>query len=397
MRRVVVESAALALLAVTGAAFGQAPAGATNPPHKPAAAPDKPATLEEMLAKALKDNPDIQVAKSKLAEADAELNRTRLQVTQKVVVVYRSLEAQKAVVAAAEAALKRVAELSANRAVSQAELEQARAAVLQAKAKLAEMEAEVPYLLGQQPKHDSPELRATRAELLFRAVHLYSEMLDATQGESVKQPVRGSMAEKIRKALDTPVTLNYRDTTIPEICKDFQNKMPGVPFLALIDLTSKGKADLYLSEPTTVPLGAALQAFQDKFGYRFGIREYGIVLAATLPGDAVPLLTFWKSAPKDETKGDAGGGQKNPPPEGIEGQVKALDKESGLLTISVGSDAGLTEGYTLEVYSLNPAKYKGTVRVLQVSATEAVCKPVGRSLAAIQSGDRVASKIAAGN
>src|SRR5437660_737827 len=41
-------------------------------------------TLEEMLNKALKDNPDIRVAEAKVREAEAELNRTRLQVTQKV-------------------------------------------------------------------------------------------------------------------------------------------------------------------------------------------------------------------------------------------------------------------------------------------------------------------------
>src|SRR5436309_9636032 len=38
-----------------------------------------PATLEELLAQALKANPDIRVAEAKLREAEAELNRTRLQ------------------------------------------------------------------------------------------------------------------------------------------------------------------------------------------------------------------------------------------------------------------------------------------------------------------------------
>src|SRR5437588_11514314 len=42
-------------------------------------------SLEEALASALKNNPDIRVAESKVQEAEAELNRSRLQVTQKVV------------------------------------------------------------------------------------------------------------------------------------------------------------------------------------------------------------------------------------------------------------------------------------------------------------------------
>src|SRR5205823_10488997 len=51
-------------------------------PAKPAQASEP--TLEEMLTNALKDNPDIRVAEAKVREAEAELNRTRLQVTQKV-------------------------------------------------------------------------------------------------------------------------------------------------------------------------------------------------------------------------------------------------------------------------------------------------------------------------
>src|SRR5260370_14019953 len=61
---------------------------------------DKPAepTLEDMLNKALKDNPDIKVAEAKVREADAELNRVRLQVTQKVLTFHHTREAQKATV-----------------------------------------------------------------------------------------------------------------------------------------------------------------------------------------------------------------------------------------------------------------------------------------------------------
>ncbi len=395
MRSVAVEVAMLALLAVSGGAFGQAPAGAANPPQKPAAAPDKPTTLEEMLAKALKDNPDIQVAKSKLAEADAELNRTRLQVTQKVVTLYRNVEAQKAAVAAAETTLGNAITVQVNKGGGSLEVDRAKVAVILAKAKLAEMEAEMPYLLGQQPKNDLSDPHSARAELLFRAEKLYLDFLESRPADPTKPPVRGDMADRIRKALDTPVTVNYKNQTVPEILKDFQQKMPGVPFLVNVYPSEKDKVDLLLAEP--VPLGAAMQAFQDKFGYRFSVREYGILVTAVeIPRDAVPLHTFWKSPPAKKEIRDPEG-KKNPPPEQVEGLVKALEADSGLLTISVGSDAGLAEGHTLEVYSLSPAKYKGTVRVLKVSATEAVCKPVGRSLAAIQSGDRVASKIAAGN
>lgn len=59
--------------------------------------------------------------------------------------------------------------------------------------------------------------------------------------------------------------------------------------------------DFQLSD--TVPLGAAFQAFEDRFQVQFGVREYGIVVrgVADLPTGAVPLHTFWRTA---TSKGD---------------------------------------------------------------------------------------------
>ena len=68
-------------------------------------------TLEEMLNKALKDNPDIRVAEAKVREAEAELNRTRLQVTQKVLTFHHSRESQKALIKVAEEDLQRIQKL----------------------------------------------------------------------------------------------------------------------------------------------------------------------------------------------------------------------------------------------------------------------------------------------
>jgi hypothetical protein len=93
--------------------------------------------------------------------------------------------------------------------------------------------------------------------------------------------------------------------------------------------------------------------------------------------------------------GGAGSGTltaKNPPPENVEGLVTKVDS-SGLMTLSVGSDAGILKGHTLEAFRMNPPKYLGTVRVVQTSPHEAVAQWVSRPLASIQQGDRVASKI----
>ncbi|HTU93424.1 MAG TPA: hypothetical protein VMF69_25315 [Gemmataceae bacterium] len=86
---------------------------------------------------------------------------------------------------------------------------------------------------------------------------------------------------------------------------------------------------------------------------------------------------------------------KNPPPENVEGLVKTTDV-SGLMTITIGSDAGLAKGQTLELFRLNPSKYLGTVRIVEAEAHQAVVQPVGRLAAPPKQGDRVASRILGG-
>ncbi len=90
-------------------------------------------------------------------------------------------------------------------------------------------------------------------------------------------------------------------------------------------------------------------------------------------------------------------GGKNPPPEPVEGLVKNTDP-SGLMTLTIGSDAGLTKGHTLELFRLNTAmpsqsKYLGTVRIVESTPHESVAQPVSRLSGAPQAGDRVANEI----
>jgi len=87
---------------------------------------------------------------------------------------------------------------------------------------------------------------------------------------------------------------------------------------------------------------------------------------------------------------------KNPPPDNIEGMVKDA-AASGLIKISIGSDAGLAKGHTLEMFRLSAvasqSKYLGTVRILEVTPNEAVAQPVRPLADKPIVGDRVASRI----
>jgi hypothetical protein len=87
--------------------------------------------------------------------------------------------------------------------------------------------------------------------------------------------------------------------------------------------------------------------------------------------------------------------ERNPPPKDVEGTVLEVDQENGLLTLSVGSDSGLSKGNTLEVFRLKPEpRYLGTVTIVEVRAHDSVAKPVKPlRRGAIQKGDQVASRI----
>jgi hypothetical protein len=84
----------------------------------------------------------------------------------------------------------------------------------------------------------------------------------------------------------------------------------------------------------------------------------------------------------------------NPPAESMDGLVAQVDP-SGLVKLTIGSDAGLHRDHTLEAYRLNAAtqKYLGRVRILSVTPTEAVAQPLGKMTAPLQKGDIVASRI----
>lgn len=89
---------------------------------------------------------------------------------------------------------------------------------------------------------------------------------------------------------------------------------------------------------------------------------------------------------------------KNPPTEYVDGLVKAVDPGGQLINITLGSDAGLVRGHTLELYRVNQnnpqqSRYLGTLRILNVTPHEAVATPMGKLNVPAQVGDVVASRI----
>jgi hypothetical protein len=104
-------------------------------------------------------------------------------------------------------------------------------------------------------------------------------------------------------------------------------------------------------------------------------------------GSAAPSASDSATASKA-----AGGGQT------VRGQVVSADTNTGLTTISIGSDAGVTRGDKLEVYRLDPdpkkSLYVGSISVLTTRPKEAVGQfSAASKRVAIKPGDEVSSSI----
>jgi hypothetical protein len=90
------------------------------------------------------------------------------------------------------------------------------------------------------------------------------------------------------------------------------------------------------------------------------------------------------------------GAARRPPQDDVQGQVLDTDR-SGFVTVSIGSDQGLTRGNTLEVYRTQPKpEYVGMITIVDTRFKESVARPVQPLRAGpIQKGDIVASRIIA--
>ncbi len=273
--------------------------------------------LELMLEIALKSNPDIRVAEAKAREADAELNRTRLAVTQKVVVLYNNLESARANLKLAERDLARLEALGKT-GVAAAERDAAEAKVMQAKADLAKLEAEVPFLLGQQKlkwqKDDKGQMHLiveASAEENYKDVLDRLEVARLVQGGGVELRVETrepnkSMSDKLRAALETPITVELkRSVNLDDFLTIIRDKHPDIQILDKSGYRSGSPVTVRSVNFKAAPLGVVLQWLEDEMGdNRIVVRDYGLLIVPRdkIPPGAMHLEDFMKSKDKDAPK-----------------------------------------------------------------------------------------------
>jgi hypothetical protein len=273
-----------------------------------------------MLEKALKNNPDLRVASTKVQEAQAEFNRTRLEVTRKVVRLHAILDGERAGVERAEHRLVELRKLAGNGRISPEEVQAAEKDLTRAKSELAAAEAELPYLLGEQhlfifdvalsPGNDVYLNTITSIDSAKDSAPRYANspwQVDISGRRPVVQSLpggvasftpktpRGESADRIRKALDTPVNADYNDTSVTQLLRNYE-KTYGLTFVIRLVVGDR-KVTLHLDGQ---PLGAVFQAISDATGFEFIVRDYGILVvdgreAGGVPPNALRLNDFWKA------------------------------------------------------------------------------------------------------
>jgi hypothetical protein len=386
----------LALVLAVSVAGAQQPSSAYQEVPNPKAPTPKKSALEEALEQALKHNPDLRVAESKLVLAEAELSRTRRQITQKVAAAYADVIAERAVVAEVERQSARVRELHKAGTASAEELSKAEVHLSERKAKLAAAQREFDHLQGKAGRAEKQTLGVLRSYQMgdlvtpiiigsdtgSRAddptVQRYRQWLRAQRPE-----ITGS--DKLRQALQKKVTASGKQMALSDYLA-MVRKTAGVS----IQADTKGAAwkEAVDFDFDGVTVGAMLQFLEDILAnHQIVVREYGLLVMVKekVPERAVSLAAFL-AAGAEKPKGNFTG-------ERVEGKILKVDGK-GLCAINIGTKAGLANGHRLEVYRSAPTpKYLGVIHVIEARAESAICKTADKMHGNVMEGDLVTTRL----
>jgi hypothetical protein len=250
-----------------------------------------PGTLDEKIAAALKNHPDVKAAEAKRMLAEAEVEQAKLAITQKVSAAVSRVELAKAkLMQAEEEAIIAQKVLDIGRGVSETEKAQflkARPALIGAKADLAAAELELQQLVGPAVKAeakpaDKPAASIQDVPTAKLPTGPAMEKLEAAVRMTVKLDFK-EMEPK--KALDGLLTAVRVDPTTVRGLKLFTL---GGRELQKVDLvgeqTFAGWVQLFLDE------------YNGKNSDKIGVyvREYGLLVefVANAPKDAITLTEF---------------------------------------------------------------------------------------------------------
>ncbi len=253
------------------------------------------------------------MALAKLAEAEANVARTRLQVIQKVVAAYQEVEKARQAVKEVEGRIKDALERSARGQTDPRVTYMKDHQLPPLKGKLADAEAELDYLLGKPAAKANLSRSSIRYPYdaqrlaLFDYIATTSTTSDAQRAPGLAHlgySVAGPTADRLRKALDRKVSVKFQDVPARVALDELRKLADGLH----IQAPMKGEVwnEKVTANLTDVPFGAALQLLEDVLtGHRIIVREYGlfIVPQEKVPPGATPLGDFWRDAVKPDKPG----------------------------------------------------------------------------------------------
>ena len=251
-----------------------------------------PSSLDEKIAAALRNHPDIKAAEAKRLLAEAELEQAKLVITQKVTAAAGKLEMAKLKVMIAEADVQ-IAEriLKAGNTVAETEKAQASKAIpalAAAKAELAAAEVELQQLVG---KGVSTDMKPSGPP-------------DNPKAATPKRP-SGPAVDKLEAAVQKSVKLELKNVDLSAALAELL-KAAGAEDVTIRG--SKGRSTVYpfsVSAKGEVTFGAALEILIDEHNlanpgnpFEVYVREYGLLVekpGGAAPKDATTLAEFVKA------------------------------------------------------------------------------------------------------
>jgi outer membrane protein TolC len=259
-----------------------------------AAPPDKPpATLDEKIAAALKNHPDVKAADAKRVLAEAELEQAKLTVTQKVTAAASKVELSKVMVMLAEEEVKvyeRVMKLVSASEIEKTKYAKAIPALAAAKAELAAAEVELQQLVG---KGVTTEQKAAGPSDNPK-----------TERSTSKLP-SGPAIDRLEAAVLKSVKLELKNVELSAALGELL-KAAGAEDVQIRG--GKGKTTVYpfsLATKGEVTFGAAMEMLIDEHNlanpgntFEVYVREYGLLVekpGGVAPKDAPTLAEFVKA------------------------------------------------------------------------------------------------------
>ena len=226
--------------------------------------------LEELVARMLEIDPNVVSARAKLAQAQAELERIRMDVSRHVINARAQWEVAKRTVEHLEPQVRK--NPKDEKLVRQ---------YVAARARLAQIENELPLLGVQVGPSTHPRGFAASMGGTGRVPTMgLPWWTSGSTGAANAQP-RSPAVETIRKALDSPTEMQFIDTPLQD-AMDFL--MDYHEFQILIDTAALDEAGTSSDSPLTLnlsglPLADALQAIEDTYpDFRFVVRPYGMLV-----------------------------------------------------------------------------------------------------------------------